>query len=178
MNPGGLASLLYWALITPSRIRNITAGAQKHTLAHANTQGDVVLWEREGRELSEFFFFFFFTQGGKSCLVEHTKIGEVWGNLQKEMMGEMSDGGGGSRPESSRQRRRLGKKIQMNLWLKISQRMDYTFEFISTQSPFSVQKMPLFGSHSVQLLQSCLTYSHYVFQRREQSSKLGSVWKK
>lgn len=26
-------------------------------------------------------------------MVEHTKIGEVSGNLQKEMMGEMSDGG-------------------------------------------------------------------------------------
>lgn len=33
-------------------------------------------------------------EDGKSCLVEHTKIGEVWGDVHKEMMGETSRGGG------------------------------------------------------------------------------------
>ena len=45
VNPDGLSSLLYWALITPSRVKNIAVGAWKHTHTHIHitTQGYVVL---------------------------------------------------------------------------------------------------------------------------------------
>lgn len=96
MNLDGLSSSLHQGLIPPSRIGNITTGAWKHT--HTNT------------ELT-----FFFPREGKSCLVEHTKIGEVWGNSKKTWW-ERWCGDVGTW-------RRLGEKIQMNLCPKISWRL-------------------------------------------------------
>lgn len=96
MNLDGLSSSLYQGLIPPSRIGNITTGAWKHT--HTNT------------ELT-----FFFPREGKSCLVEHTKIGEVWGNSKKTWW-ERWCGDVGTW-------RRLGEKIQMNLCPKMSWRL-------------------------------------------------------
>lgn len=90
VNPGSLSSSLHWALITPSRIGTITGCARKHTQTHRG----MLFYERQRvrGELSAFFFFSLH-EGSKSRWVEHTKIGQVWGNLQKQTMGATSDGG-------------------------------------------------------------------------------------
>ena len=102
MNPGGPSSSLYRELITPSRIGNITVGAWKHTHTHArarthththtktHTHTGLRCFMREKererereRERTGGLVTFFSTREAKSCLVEHTKIGEVQGNSKR-----------------------------------------------------------------------------------------------
>lgn len=88
VNPDGQSSSLHQELIPPSRTGTITAGAWKHTRTHMHTHTrtgcDVLLeMQRERDRETPRGGFFCSTQAGKSILVEHTKIGEVWGNFGK-----------------------------------------------------------------------------------------------
>lgn len=78
VNPGSLSS----SPITPSRIGTITGCPWKRTQTHRG----MLFYERqrEGGPLSDFFTLH---EGSTSRWVEHTKIGQVGGNLQKQPMG-------------------------------------------------------------------------------------------
>lgn len=121
------------------------------THSHRQTHRATLFYERDGKRQRERERVYFFTWEGKSCSVELTKIGKAGGNLQKELMGAVSDGG-------FLAVRSRDLEIQMNM--RIRKRMDYILIYINTVS-ILCRMMPVFGSHAVLQIKSCLTYSTF-----------------